>query len=151
MPIRYSVAAMALTAAASACHAQSVQESRHREVQAGMHMYEAAKADPELARGFAQAAKPVIGAAPWVSNYGTTSPAEREEIDGRSYLVFHGCKPHDCITESYTILYDPAGRRIHGGAFVRSEYDGAILTGSRITWLGKTEFESASVIGKYLY
>jgi hypothetical protein len=114
-------------------------------------MYEAAKADPALASEFQRITKPIATGSPWVLSFGTTSPSTTESVDGKTYDVFWGCKPHDCVTESYTVLYDRNAKRITAGAFVRNTYDGPILTESRITWLGKTEYDSARTLAKYLY
>jgi len=119
--------------------------------QAGTHMYEAAKADPALAAEFQRITKPVATDSPWVLSFGTTSPSTTESIDGKAYDVFWGCKPHDCVSESYAVMYDRSAKRITAGAFVRNVYDGPSLTESRITWLGQTEFDFARTLGKYLY
>jgi hypothetical protein len=119
--------------------------------QQGIHMYEAAQSDAALADGFRRITRPLIKKAPWLKSFGTTSPSTSETISGKTYQVFHGCKPHDCITESYTIMYDPQAKRIVAGAFVRNTFKGPVLTGSRIKWLGRTEFETATTLGKYLF
>ncbi|HEY9280696.1 MAG TPA: Ivy family c-type lysozyme inhibitor [Eoetvoesiella sp.] len=119
--------------------------------QSGMHMYEAAKADPALSAEFQRITKPVATESPWVLSFGTTSPSTIESVNGQAYDVFWGCKPHDCITESYAVLYDRNAKRIMAGAFVRNMYNGPALTESHITWLGRTEFDYARALGKYLY
>lgn len=119
--------------------------------QAGVHLYEASKADPALSAEFQRIIKPVATESPWALSFGTTSPSTTESVDGKAYEVFWGCKPHDCISESYVVMYDRSERRIIAGAFVRNVYDGPALNESRITWLGKTEFDSARALGKYLY
>lgn len=142
MPKALNLFALALSlAAASPLYAE----------QSGTHMYEATKADPALASEFQRVTKPVATESPWVLSFGTTSPSTTESVDGKTYEVFWGCKPHDCVTESYTVLYDRNAKRITAGAFVRNIYDGPTLTESRITWLGKTEYDSARAMGKYLY
>lgn len=119
--------------------------------QTGKHMYEAAKADPALSAEFKRIMKPFISTSSWVESYGTTSPSTIETVDGKTYEVYWGCKPHDCITESYVVLYSQQTRKITAGAFLQNSYDGPNLTKSAITWLEKTDFDSARVLGKYLY
>src|SRR5690625_5770073 len=41
-------------------------------------------------------------------------------IDDTSYEVYWGCKPKDCISESYTVAYDPKKKEMVAGAFVRN-------------------------------
>jgi|GEM_PF-756343 len=152
MPYHSTIALALLNIAAIGAYAQPVAQVAQREaLQPGFDMYMASKADPMLAREFARVTEPIIRSAPWVSAYGTTSPSTMEELEGRSYYVFHGCKPHECILESYTVLYDASAKRITAGAFVQNEYDGALITKSRITWLGTPDFDSVEVLGKYLY
>ena len=119
--------------------------------QTGQHMGEAAQADPELSAEFQRVMRSMLASALWVESYGTTSPSTAETMDGRAYEVYWGCKPHDCVSESYVVMYSPADKTIVAGAFVRNRYEGPDLAESRITWLGKTEFDAARVLGKYLY
>src|SRR3546814_20244249 len=65
--------------------------------QAGVHMYEAAKADSALSAEFQRIIKPVATESPWALSFGTPSPSTTESVDGKAYDVFWGCKPHDCI------------------------------------------------------
>lgn len=116
----------------------------------GTHLFEAAQSDQVLAQAFAQTMEAIARTSPWVRQYGTTSPASIETIDGRSYVVFQGCKPHDCVSESYAALYDPQRGKMRA-VFVQSDYAGPSLTQSRLSWLGKPEFEHAKVLGRYLF
>lgn len=139
--IYVSVVALPLALAVPATHA----------AQAGQHMGEAAQADPELSAEFQRVMRTMLASAPWVESYGTTSPSATETIDGHAYEVYWGCKPHDCVSESYVVMYSPDDKIIVAGAFVRNRYEGPDLAESRITWLGKTESDTARVLGKYLY
>lgn len=118
---------------------------------AGKHISEAAAADSALAAEFKRIMAPVSSSSAWVEFFGTTAPATLETVDGKAYSVYWGCKPHDCITESYVILYSQENRTISAGAFVRNDYDGPQLMKSDITWLGQADLDSARALGKYLY
>lgn len=118
---------------------------------AGKHLYEAAKADPTLAAEFDRAMKPFFSSSAWVESFGTTAPPTTEKVNGQSYDVYWGCKPHDCVSESYVVMYNPEAKQITAGAFLRTEFDGPNLTASNITWVEKTDFDAARVLGKYLY
>lgn len=115
------------------------------------HLYDAAKADAALSAEFQRVTAPIVQQAPWVRTFGTTAPAATESLDDRSYDVFWGCKPHDCISESYVVMYDRQAKRITAGAFVRNTFSGPKLTSSGITWLGQAEVDEARLLGKYLY
>lgn len=119
--------------------------------QAAQHLYEATKTDPVLAVEFNRVMEPFFSNSPWTKSFGTTAAAAPETVDGQSYDVYWGCKPHDCVTESYVLMYHRASKKITAGAFLINDYNGPNLSKSRITWLEKTEFESARVLGKYLY
>ncbi|MGB6103560.1 MAG: Ivy family c-type lysozyme inhibitor [Pusillimonas sp.] len=119
--------------------------------QSGAHLYEAAKADPVLSTEFKHIMAPIAGKSPWVLSFGTTAPSTIETVDGKTYDVFWGCKPHDCVTESYAVLYDRNAKHIQAGVFVRNNYDGPTLTESQIIWLRDAELDYARALGKYLY
>jgi hypothetical protein len=148
--IRFAVIA-ALCIAASCAYAQTSPGGAARPgIAEGTHLYEAAKTDSALAKAFASVMKPVLKGSVWVKTYGTTAPSAVETMDDRTYIVFQGCKPHDCVTESYAVMYEQATGKIYA-VFVKNGYDGPALKGSRLTWLGKPEFDQARVLGKYLF
>lgn len=118
---------------------------------AGKHISEAAEADSALAAEFKRIMTPVSSSSSWVESFGTTAPATLETVDGKAYSVYWGCKPHDCITESYVILYSQDTKTISAGAFTRNDYDGPQLIKSDITWLGQADLDSARALGKHLY
>jgi|SRR5690625_3513291 len=115
------------------------------------HLYEAAQANPALKTAFATLMETIVKDAPWVSNYGTTAPPVQGTIDDVTYQIYWGCKPKDCIRESYTVAYNPKTKEIVAGAFVRNQFDGPIVQHSKITWLGKTDWDLAKLLGPYLY
>lgn len=115
----------------------------------GMHMAEAAQASPALAKDFARLTQSLK--VEWLKAYGTTSPAVVQTVDEKRYLVFQGCKPHDCTSESYVVLVHEQSQKIAGGAFVKSENDGPRFTQSHVTWFGDTEWDMAVALGKYLF
>lgn len=119
--------------------------------QTGKHLYEAAQADPALSAEFKRVMKPFFSSSSWVESFGTTAPPTTETVEGQTYEVYWGCKPHDCIAASYVVMYNRGTKKITAGAFLQNNYDGPNLTKSSITWLGGTDFESARVLGKYLY
>ncbi|NYT85811.1 Ivy family c-type lysozyme inhibitor [Pollutimonas harenae] len=119
--------------------------------QTDKHLYAAAKADPALSAEFERVMMPFSSNSPWVKSFGTTAPATTETVDGQTYDVYWGCKPHDCITESYVVMYKQSTKKITAGAFLQNSYDGPNLTKSRITWMEKTDTDSARALGKYLY
>lgn len=115
------------------------------------HLYEAAQANPALKSAFEQIMAPVVKASSWLESYGTTAPPTVETLDNVDYSVYWGCKPHDCISESYVVMYDPTSKEIVAGAFVRNTFDGPNVIKGETTWLGKTDWDKAKVLGKYLY
>lgn len=50
----------------------------------------------------------------WVRGGAVGSPAEMAAFDGREYLVFSGCKQHDCGANQVALLYDPKGGVMYG-------------------------------------
>lgn len=115
------------------------------------HLYEAAQANPALQTAFAELVAPVIEKAPWLKEYGTTAPPTKVTVDETDYLVYWGCKPHDCTSESYTVAYDTQAEKIIGGAFVSNQLSGPNANTSTIQWLGKTDWDLVKALGPYLY
>ena len=115
------------------------------------HLYEAAQENPALKAAFEEIMAPVVKASPWLKSYGTTAPPTAETIDTTDYKVYWGCKPHDCISESYAVLYEPVSKKIVAGAFVRNTFDGPTVVKADVSWLGETDWDRAKVLGKYLY
>lgn len=146
---RLALAVAALACSASAAMAQPPAKAPGA-IAPGSHMAEAAQANPALAAAFKQLMTPLKQAS-WVASYGTTSPSVIDKTLDTSYLVFHGCKPHDCTSESYAVLVEPGSGKLIAGAFVRSDADGPRLKESRITWLGDAQWDQALLLSKYLF
>lgn len=117
----------------------------------GVYLYESVTTDPSLAKEFQRIMAPVISDAPWVKTYGTMLPRTVEIIDDTTYQVYAGCKPHNCPAENYVVMYDPNTSQVSAAAFVSNQYDGSVLTDSRITWLGAPQYDLARSMVKYLY
>jgi len=116
-----------------------------------LYLFEAVENDKALKRSFNKIMAPVSKRSTWVKNYGTASPAKTEIIDNTEYQIFQGCKPHNCTSESYAVLYNPKTKKVEAGAFVRNRFKGTNLKKGVIIWLGKTDWDQARVISKYLY
>lgn len=56
----------------------------------------------------------------WVKEGGTSTPASQITIKGIPYLVLSGCMPHNCDSQSISVLYSPDKGDISG---VFSEQD----------------------------
>lgn len=146
--IRLLTASLAAFAVGAAAHAA---DSKPAALGADMHMGEAAGAFPALATSFQALTAPLADAAPWLKNYGTTMPSSAATLDGKDYVIFQACKPHDCISQGYAVLVDPANNTVVGGAFVDSTFDGPRIVESKITWFGKVEWDQAVLLGQHLY
>lgn len=141
----FAVSAVLGTTAASAQEGQSTDSSQP-------YLFEAAQTNLNLASSFKKIIAPVAEQAPWLLSYGTGSPAEAEKIDNTDYLVFWGCKPHSCTSESYVVLYEPKSKEVVAGAFVHNNFaDNTNLKNSEITWLGQPDWDQARLLGRYLY
>ncbi|MGE4335908.1 MAG: Ivy family c-type lysozyme inhibitor [Pigmentiphaga sp.] len=141
-------AGLAAFAVGAAAHAA---DPKPAALGADMHMGEAARALPGLASSFQALMAPLTDTAPWLKNYGTTMPSSTTTLDGKDYVVFQACKPHDCISQGYAVLVDPDNNTVVGGAFVDSTFDGPRITESKITWFGQVEWDQAVLLGQHLY
>src|SRR5690625_4134075 len=88
-----------------------------------LYLYEAAQSDLNLVSSYKQFIAPVLDKADWLRGYGTASPAQVENLDGTEYWVFAGCKPHDCPSKSYVMMYDQTQKKIVDGAIVKQHYE----------------------------
>ncbi|MGK5079027.1 Ivy family c-type lysozyme inhibitor [Janthinobacterium sp. HLX7-2] len=77
----------------------------------------------------------------WVPN-GVTTPFKPVEIDGKARLLSSVCEPHNC-GHHYTILYDPADRRMTG-VYVGSDGKG----GARTVYFGDPSIAEADMLSK---
>ncbi len=51
---------------------------------------------------------------------GTSSPANIINLEGKKFYALSGCKPHNCPSQSISVLYSPDNNSIYG---LYSEYD----------------------------
>lgn len=116
-----------------------------------LYLYQAAQSDLNLVSSYKKLVAPVLEKADWLENYGTASPAQAENIDNNEYLVFYGCKPHDCPSQSYAVIYDPKQKKMVAGALVTNNYEGQNIKSSETTWLGEADLDLARVLSKYFY
>ncbi len=116
----------------------------------GMYLADAVTTRPALAASYTRLTQDVSDVE-WLRGYGVASPAEAVEVDGVNWLVFMACKPHDCPSETYTLLVHPDKGEFVAGAFVRNVSDGSSMRRSEITWLGEVEQDTAAVIGGFLF
>lgn len=116
-----------------------------------IYLYEAAQSDLNLVSSYKQLIAPVVEQADWLAGYGTASPAQVENVDGTEYLVFTGCKPHDCPSQSYAVMYDPKQKQMVAGALVTNVYENSEITSTEINWLGEANLDFARALSKYLY
>lgn len=115
------------------------------------YLFEAVQKDAALKAAFAQAIEPELSTSPWLSEYGVASPAVSQTIDNVQYQIYSGCKPHDCPSESYAVMYDPQSQRIVAGAVVRNHFDQNQLGQSTVQWLGQTDWDQARALSHYLF
>src|SRR5690625_1617755 len=115
------------------------------------YLYVAAQSDPAIKDGYQALMKPLLDEYAWLSAYGTTTPGVVESLDDKNYEIYWGCKPHDCVVQSYAVMYDPEEKEMVAGAFVENSYDDNLLLKAEIFWLGHTDLDKARVLGKYLY
>ncbi len=115
------------------------------------HLGEAAQKSSALQKSYQQLTAPLLDAAPWLANYGTTAPASAASLDNTDYLIYWGCKPHDCISQSYALLYDIKQDKLVAGAFVDNQSAGPNMDTSSITWLGQTSFDQARILAQHLF
>lgn len=108
-------------------------------------------ANPALAASFATLTAPVARKADWIEQYGTASPSVAVELDGRPYLVYTGCKPHDCPAETYAVLYDTEAAQMVAGAYVVNTYQDGINVASTIDWLGRPDLDKITLLAQHLY
>ncbi|MBU6492221.1 MAG: hypothetical protein KGQ45_05560 [Burkholderiales bacterium] len=70
---------------------------------------------------FADAYRQLIASAGlpgWVRTGGTSTPAQRIQINGKPWLLAESCKPHDCPSEHIHVLFEPRSDTMVG-MFVR--------------------------------
>ncbi|MEL5366332.1 MULTISPECIES: Ivy family C-type lysozyme inhibitor [Serratia] len=50
----------------------------------------------------------------WVTQGGTDSQGQKVNIAGNQYLVLNSCKPHDCGSQRFAVLYGTATKKMAG-------------------------------------
>ena len=101
---------------------------------------------------FQRITETVLEQAPWIRDYGTATPAEPITIDATTYLVYRACKPHDCPSQGYAVLFDTNKQTMVAGAFIENSYrDQLNLDTSTVHWLGNTQLEHARALADYLF
>lgn len=115
------------------------------------YLFDAVKKDEALAKGFKTLTEPLNKSYPWVASFGVATPANTEKVDDKQYVVYQGCKPHNCPAEAYVVVYSPTEKKMVAGAFVKNTYQDNTLHQSQITWLGQNAVDFSAVIGKFLF
>lgn len=64
----------------------------------------------------------------WVSKaQGTATPVERVSVGGKTFIVGHMCKPHDCANNQLSVVFSEHGHKSWGLLATRSA-DGETFT-----------------------
>lgn len=138
---KYTLGALALVVSIGNSYAQE-----------SVYLPEAVNTDAALKADFARITAPIAKEATWITQYGTTTPAEQIELNGTTYQVFSGCKPHNCPAESYVVMYDPSKKQITAGAFVKTDYtSGDTASHTAIQWLGNTDLDHVRALATHLF
>lgn len=88
----------------------------------------------------------------WTRDGGTATPVRKITLDGRTLLVTHGCKPHDCAGERLVLAYDEQGHALWGVfARARREQPDADESNDELSWLGEPGAELKAALQKWLY
>lgn len=77
----------------------------------------------------------------WVKQGGTSTPASTVTLQGETWQLLSGCKPHNCPAQSIALLYSPEKGEIHG---VYSDYDQK-RDRQTLTWLNLTPADEAKM------
>lgn len=134
----------ALVSLALSCSSALAQENQ------APYLADQTQSHPALEQQYLALVQPLVEQSPWLSHYGTTSPGVAVQLDNKPYTVYWGCKPHNCISESYALLVDASNQLLAGG-FIRNTFDGPKVSHSNITWLGDTQWDFAKVLIQHLY
>lgn len=90
----------------------------------------------------------------WTRQGGTSTPAQKVTVDGKTLQEASGCKPHDCPSERIVLLYD---EKTHGmwGVFARRQgeapADVSDSSNDQLTWLGEPDDPLKDALKKKLY
>lgn len=77
----------------------------------------------------------------WVNDGGTTTQSTEVIIEGKKYLVISGCKPHDCSSQTISVIFSPESKRFYGLYTERGEDQ----TKERLTWLNIASGEQIDI------
>jgi hypothetical protein len=92
----------------------------------------------------------------WTHQGGTSTPAQRVELEGRSPLLATACKPHDCPSERILVLYDENTHAM-GGLFARrkpgasNDVDSNDPVNDEWIWLGAPDEAAKKLLQQKLY
>ena len=86
-----------------------------------------------------------------MAQFGTASPSQDVTVNGKTYTVYQGCKPHNCPAESYVVLYDAPNKKMLAGAFVQNKYEQGVLMDSKVSWLGTQSTDFAPTLSSFLF
>ena len=90
----------------------------------------------------------------WTHQGGTSTPAQKVTVDGKSLLEAAGCKPHDCPTERIVLLYDEKSHAMWG-VFARRQgeapTDVSDDSNDQLSWLGEPGDAIKDALKKKLY
>ncbi|MBS0908973.1 Ivy family c-type lysozyme inhibitor [Tatumella sp. JGM118] len=50
----------------------------------------------------------------WIIKGGVESPMQQVTLKGVTYQVYSACKPHDCASENFALIYSPADNTMSG-------------------------------------
>lgn len=50
----------------------------------------------------------------WIKKGGVESPMQQVTLKGITYQVYSACKPHDCASENFALIYSPADNAMSG-------------------------------------
>ncbi|AIO30130.1 Ivy family c-type lysozyme inhibitor [Burkholderia pseudomultivorans] len=89
------------------------------------------KRDPVASKAF-EAMKKDHALPSWVERGGTETRGNSVSFDGRQMVVMTACKPHDCGSERFAILYDPQRNVMYGLLLV---VDPKRRDTERLTWM----------------
>ncbi|MHA6203952.1 Ivy family c-type lysozyme inhibitor [Dyella soli] len=93
---------------------------------------------------------------PWTRQGGTSTPAQRVELEGRAWWLATACKPHDCPSERILVLYDENTHAM-SGLFARrkpgepSDVDSNDPANDDWIWLGAPDDAAKQLLQQKLY
>ena len=92
----------------------------------------------------------------WPGRGGTSTPAQRVVLDGRTMWLVAACKPHDCPSERILVLYDESTHAM-SGVFARrkpgaaNDVDSNDAANDCLIWLGAPDQAAKELLLGKLY